>query len=434
MVFCSNCGIELNDDVKICSNCGTPVVLIDGLGTTGNPSEDVRKLRLEAINAINSGNLDDAINLLIQALKLRPDYIDAYDNLGTAFMRKGDYQNALDAYRQAMKIVPDWATPYWGCGLVYAKMNDWNNAILNHTQAISIAEKYPATNNNPHNIAMYYNSRGSAYANISDYLHALPDFEKAFLLCPDRQDYKENIEAIKMSMERTEPLIGKYITEVPKGHPFLSAGNYVTEKSQIINAQKELKTLKKAFNYLNQPSSTNLKVQSLENLIDHAMERQFVGRIMSPILGGITGLAILFGFEKTLEKNTGLSLLSGRVIGVIWLLSAVLYIFGARQRNYIINKKLLHKEKTHFDRFNDFLQEIPILGRMNFLIGYIFLPIYAIINIINNYIIPDKIIQFYESSNYWNIRKKILNIFFWIIVVTIILAVILLVYSIIKDK
>jgi tetratricopeptide (TPR) repeat protein len=197
MAFCSKCGVVLNDGVKFCSNCGTPVVSLDGPASANNPSEDARKLRLEAMNATNSGNFDNAISLLIQALKLRPDYIDAHDNLGTTYMRKGDFQKALDTYHQTIKIAPDFASPYWGCGLVYAKMKEWNNAVLNHTQAISIAEKYPNLYDNSLKVAMCYNSRGVAYLNLEDFLHALSDFEKAFSLSPGRQDYKKNIETAK---------------------------------------------------------------------------------------------------------------------------------------------------------------------------------------------------------------------------------------------
>jgi tetratricopeptide (TPR) repeat protein len=201
MVFCSNCGVKLNDGVKFCSNCGTAVVLPVDLTST-NSIENARKLRLEAIGKINTGDLNGALVLLMQAIEINPDYLDAYENLGVVHMRKGDYQKAFNAFHQEISLFPECSSAYWSCGLVYAKMQDFDNTILNCTQAISIAEKHPELygNNDPHRIAMYYNTRGVAYGNKNDIVHALLDYAKAFSLNPDRQDYKENMEEAKKRM------------------------------------------------------------------------------------------------------------------------------------------------------------------------------------------------------------------------------------------
>jgi hypothetical protein len=289
-----------------------------------------------------------------------------------------DSNLAIADFNEVIRLDPNHVKAYDRRGLVYeerGKKGDYDLAIADFTEVVRLAPNY---------LTAYFN-RGTVYCKKRDYNHAIADFNAAIR-------------------------IGKFSTEVPKGHPFLPVGNYVTEKSQIVNAQETLKTLKAT-------SSNPSDVQAYESLIKNATKRRFAGRKTSPILGGISGLLLLFGLEKLSEKITGLALLSGKVIGIIWLLSAVLYIFGSRPMIYLTNKRFLHKLKKYstIDTIND----SGDLQKINFLFGYIFLPILAIINTISNYIIPDKMIRLYEKSakkgGYWKLKDTLIVVY-WVFV------------------
>ena len=61
--------------------------------------------------ASNAGLMlfDAAIDSYKQALKIKPDYADAYYNMGIALKDKGDLEAAIESYKQALKINPDYA-------------------------------------------------------------------------------------------------------------------------------------------------------------------------------------------------------------------------------------------------------------------------------------------------------------------------------------
>jgi tetratricopeptide (TPR) repeat protein len=53
------------------------------------------------------GKYQKAINAYKEAIKIKPDYHKAYDNMGVAYNGLGKYQKAIDAYKEAIKIKPD---------------------------------------------------------------------------------------------------------------------------------------------------------------------------------------------------------------------------------------------------------------------------------------------------------------------------------------
>jgi tetratricopeptide (TPR) repeat protein len=53
--------------------------------------------------------LDEAEASYKQAIKIKPDYAEAYCNMGNSLSNKGDSVSAIDSYKQALKIKPDHA-------------------------------------------------------------------------------------------------------------------------------------------------------------------------------------------------------------------------------------------------------------------------------------------------------------------------------------
>ena len=70
--------------------------------------------------ASNAGlmQFDDAIDSYKQALKIKPDYAEAYYNMGIALKDKGDPEAAIDSFKQAINIKPDYAESYWNKSLL----------------------------------------------------------------------------------------------------------------------------------------------------------------------------------------------------------------------------------------------------------------------------------------------------------------------------
>ena len=62
-----------------------------------------------AIALHGKGDSEAAIKSYKEALKIKPDYAEAYSNMGNALKDKGDSEAAIESYKKALKIKPDYA-------------------------------------------------------------------------------------------------------------------------------------------------------------------------------------------------------------------------------------------------------------------------------------------------------------------------------------
>ena len=81
--------------------------------------------------ASNAGlmQFDAAIESYKQALKIKPDYAEAYYNMSVALNDKGDPEAAIESYKQALKIKPDYAEAYNNMGVALNDNGDPEAAI-----------------------------------------------------------------------------------------------------------------------------------------------------------------------------------------------------------------------------------------------------------------------------------------------------------------
>jgi tetratricopeptide (TPR) repeat protein/SAM-dependent methyltransferase len=132
--------------------------------------------------AANAGlmQFDAAIASYKQALKIKPDYADAYNNMGNALKDKGNPEAAITSYTQALKIKPDYAEAYCNMGIVLHDEGDFEAAIVSYKQALKIKPDYAEAYNN---MAISQQSKGGTAAAINSYTEALkvkPDYAEAY--------------------------------------------------------------------------------------------------------------------------------------------------------------------------------------------------------------------------------------------------------------
>ena len=85
---------------------------------------------------------DAAIDGYKQAIKIKPDYAEAYSNMGNALTDKGELDAAIDSYKQAIKIKPDYADAYSNMGVALQDKGELDAAIDSYIQAIKIKPDY----------------------------------------------------------------------------------------------------------------------------------------------------------------------------------------------------------------------------------------------------------------------------------------------------
>jgi Flp pilus assembly protein TadD len=70
-----------------------------------------------------------AVKAYKRAIKVKPDYAEAYNNLGVAYGGLGFYTDAIEAYRQAIKIKPENSSAYLNLGIMYLVVENKEDAI-----------------------------------------------------------------------------------------------------------------------------------------------------------------------------------------------------------------------------------------------------------------------------------------------------------------
>lgn len=85
------------------------------------------------------GQLDQAVFLLSEAVKMEPTNIDYYLELAQTYSQRREHQLALQVYRQASKVNPKDARPFFQAGLILRDSKDYSEAesMLQHAARLA---------------------------------------------------------------------------------------------------------------------------------------------------------------------------------------------------------------------------------------------------------------------------------------------------------
>jgi tetratricopeptide (TPR) repeat protein len=119
-----------------------------------------------------SGDDEKAIKNYTEAIRLGPNFADAYYNRGNAYRRRGENDKAISDYTEAIRLDPNFANAYYNRGSAYRKKDDSRNAIIDYTEAIRLDPNY----------AKAFFNRGNIYLENRDYAKAINDYTEAIHL------------------------------------------------------------------------------------------------------------------------------------------------------------------------------------------------------------------------------------------------------------
>ena len=127
----------------------------------------------------DKGHLDEAIAACAQAISLKPAFAEAHNNLGNALKDKRQLSEAIAAFRRAIDLKPSLAEAHNNLGNALQGKGHWNQAIAAFRQAIKLKPEFAEAHNNFGN-AM--ESKGKLDEAIAAYMQAIalrPDFAEA---------------------------------------------------------------------------------------------------------------------------------------------------------------------------------------------------------------------------------------------------------------
>jgi Flp pilus assembly protein TadD len=72
--------------------------------------------------------MQPALDYLQRAVELRPDYAEAFNNMGIVFVRQQDYSKAEEQFKSGIRVAPRFDQSYLNLARLYAMRGEKENA------------------------------------------------------------------------------------------------------------------------------------------------------------------------------------------------------------------------------------------------------------------------------------------------------------------
>jgi len=191
-------------------------------------------LNLGAIACFQTGDSETARTLLEAATRHRPEFVDAYNNLGNVLKAEGDLLGAESAYRKAIEIAPAYSNAHFNLGIVLEAMGRPAEARDAYKNALEIQPGFlPACFNmgnalkalgqfddaleyyrrvlqvEPRNVDAI-NNTGAVYYELTRFNEAEAAYRKALEMAPAHADTLYNLGVVLHELERYDEAVDCY--------------------------------------------------------------------------------------------------------------------------------------------------------------------------------------------------------------------------------
>ena len=147
----------------------------------------------------NAGQFNEAITHAKEALRLRPDLVDAQVNLGLALAAVGRRDEAVAYYEAALRTHPELASIHNDLGLILVDEGRLPAAIVQFEAALRLDPGAVSTRNN----------YGAALLKLGRAAESIPQFERALRSDPSRLETRRNLAKAEYNLGNTESSAGR---------------------------------------------------------------------------------------------------------------------------------------------------------------------------------------------------------------------------------
>jgi tetratricopeptide (TPR) repeat protein len=124
-----------------------------------------------------------AIKCYKKATELKPNFIEAWNNLGLSYTFTGEYKQSIKCYEEALKFQKEDVALYENLAFSYSSLDDYDNAIIYYQNTLKI---------DPDNTNAL-KKLGLLFCEVkNNYKEAIIQFEKAASLDPSDVDFWES--------------------------------------------------------------------------------------------------------------------------------------------------------------------------------------------------------------------------------------------------
>lgn len=186
-----------------------PLLAAQAPATGSQPQPSAESYLDQSFRYYQDGRFGDSVAAARAALKLRPNYAAAWNNIAAAYNAVGFWEDGISAAQEALRLQPDyelaknnlaWAklnqnpTPenFLTQSLLYYRQGKFNECIRAARIAVSLRPLYPEAWNN---IAAAYNS-------MSRWDEGIKAAEEALRLKPDYQLARNNLAWARTQQEK----------------------------------------------------------------------------------------------------------------------------------------------------------------------------------------------------------------------------------------
>ena len=138
----------------------------------------LNEAKSKGIKGADFDKLEQRLNKAKNTQTIKPDYVDAYYNMGNAFLGQHKLEEAIEAYKKAITIKPDNIDAYYNMGNAFLGQHNLEEAIEAYKKAITIKPDY---------VDAYYNM-GIALKNQGNLEEAIQAYKKVLAFKPDNVD------------------------------------------------------------------------------------------------------------------------------------------------------------------------------------------------------------------------------------------------------
>ncbi len=142
------------------------------------------------------GKRDEAIESYEKALAIKPDWAEAYGNIGSARSQQGDLDAAIINYQQAVALKPELEVLHFNLGNSFLQQNKYEEAITNYQNTLKIKPDWPEVHAN---LGSCFSMQGRLEEALTSYQEALrlkPDWAEVYCRMGHIQKQDKPLEAI----------------------------------------------------------------------------------------------------------------------------------------------------------------------------------------------------------------------------------------------
>src|SRR5438067_4380343 len=148
----------------------------------------------------HDGAVDEAIEHYRKALQINPDFTQAHKNLGIVFMRKGQMDEAIAQFQKTLELEPNDAQAEFSLGSAFLQRREVDEAIAHYQKAVEIRPDY----------AEARNYLGNAFVAEGKYSEAIANYEAAVRIRPNYSEAHHNMACVLATIGKNDEALDQF--------------------------------------------------------------------------------------------------------------------------------------------------------------------------------------------------------------------------------